>query len=75
MSTVVPQSEVLTDTGLAELLQVSTKTIQRAAKSPGFPKAFYIGRCRRWAKDTVLDFLKQHATAEAGRQLGAAAEK
>ena len=48
MPNTIPDNELLTDAGLGELLRVSGRTIQRMAQRPGFPKALYVRRCRRW---------------------------
>lgn len=60
--------KLLTDGGLAEMLGVSVRTVQRLSARPGFPKALYVGRCRRWPKESVLEFFRQCERAGSTRK-------
>lgn len=55
--------EFLTDAGLAELLHVSVRTLQRRVKDDGFPKPVQFGRCRRWDQADVVDYLRQRSAS------------
>jgi predicted DNA-binding transcriptional regulator AlpA len=59
MSSDVLNSELLTDGGLAELLRVSVRSVQRLAKRSDFPRPLRVGRCRRWPKAEVLAFFRR----------------
>jgi excisionase family DNA binding protein len=62
MNTTATKSDFLTDAGLADLLHVSVRTLQRWVKDPGFPKPLQLGRCRRWDRDDVLAYLHRRKT-------------
>ena len=48
----------VTDAGLAEMLQVSVRTLQRRVKDAGFPKPVQFGRCRRWDQAEIVEYLR-----------------
>ena len=58
--------ELLTDAGLAEFLRISTRTIVRRLKDPDFPRPVHIGKCRRWRKAAITEYLSAKES-EAGR--------
>ena len=58
MSPVVAEPEYLTQSGLAELLQVSVRTVQRLSKQAGFPEPISIRNCYRWSRAEVVNFLQ-----------------
>lgn len=51
-------TDILTAEQVAELLQVSPKTVRETAEKhwPGFPRAIRIGRLKRWWKQDVIDW-------------------
>lgn len=61
MSITATKSAFLTDAGLADLLHVSVRTVQRRTKDPGFPQPLQLGRCRRWDRADVLAYLHRRA--------------
>jgi predicted DNA-binding transcriptional regulator AlpA len=63
-TTTLDNVTLLSDSGLAEMLGVSVRTIDRLNKRPGFPRPLKIGRCRRWARDEVLAFFRGESAAE-----------
>ena len=44
----ITEDEYLTQGGLAELLRVSVRTVQRRARHPHFPEPICLGRCYEW---------------------------
>jgi predicted DNA-binding transcriptional regulator AlpA len=64
MTPVITEPEYLTQGGLAQMLQVSVRTVQRKSKQPGFPRPICIGRCYRWSKAEVEDFLRENRGEE-----------
>ena len=56
--------KLLADGALADMLGVSVRTVERLAKKPGFPRPLKVGRCRRWARDEVLAFLRGEPAVE-----------
>ena len=58
MSITTTKSAFLTDAGLADLLHVSVRTVQRRIKDAGFPQPLQLGRCRRWDRGDVLAYLR-----------------
>ena len=61
------QPELLADSGLAELLRVSVRTVQRLAKRADFPRPIMVGRYRRWPKDEVLNYLRNGKCGAEGK--------
>lgn len=51
------EPELLSTAGLAQLMQVSLRTVQRLAKTAEFPRPVRIRGCVRWSKDEVLNYL------------------
>ena len=70
------EGEYLTQGGLAELLRVSVRTVQRRARHPNFPEPICVGRCYRWPKNEVLERVDQkmtsafHAVADLAEETG-----
>ncbi len=60
MTPVVTEPEYLTQGGLAELFHVSVRTVQRKARHPDFPRPICIGRCYRWSRAEVEEFLRRN---------------
>lgn len=56
---------VLTAEQVAEMLQVSPKTIREDAekKWKGFPRAIRIGRLKRWRPQDIEEWINQKAAA------------
>jgi predicted DNA-binding transcriptional regulator AlpA len=63
MNMTTTKSDFLTDAGLADLLHVSVRTLQRWVKDPGFPRPLQLGRCRRWDRRDVLGYLRRRTAA------------
>lgn len=61
------EPELLSTAGLAQLMQVSLRTVQRLAKTAEFPRSVRIRGCVRWSKVEVLNYLKS-LKAEAAKQ-------
>ena len=59
MTPVATEPEYLTQSGLAELFQVSVRTVQRRSQDPDFPKPVRVGRCHRWLRAEVEDFFRK----------------
>ena len=55
----ITEPEYLTQGGLAQMLQVSVRTVQRITKRPNFPRPICIGRCFRWSKAEVEEYLRR----------------
>jgi predicted DNA-binding transcriptional regulator AlpA len=64
MTSVVTEPEYLTQSGLAELFQVSVRTVQRRSQDPDFPRPMRIGRCYRWSRAEVEDFFRKDRDEE-----------
>jgi predicted DNA-binding transcriptional regulator AlpA len=64
MNTTATKPAFVTDAGLADLLHVSVRTLQRWVKEPDFPAPLQLGRCRRWDRDDVLTYLRSRTTGK-----------
>ena len=61
-NTTLPEAEALTDAEVAALLGVSKRTVHtRAAGDRTFPASVRIGRCRRWLRVEILEWLAKRA--------------
>ena len=54
--------ELLTTAGLAQLMKVSLRTVQRLAKDADFPRPLRIRGCVRWDKAEVTAYLESLKT-------------
>ena len=54
--------ELLTTAGLAQLMKVSLRTVQRLAKEADFPRPLRIRGCVRWDKAEVTAYLESLKT-------------
>ena len=64
-NTTPPKAEALTDVEVAAILGVSKRTIHtRAASDRTFPASVRIGRCRRWLRAEILEWLEKRAVRD-----------
>ena len=56
--------ELLTTAGLAQLMKVSLRTVQRLAKDADFPRPLRIRGCVRWDKAEVTAYLESLKTKD-----------
>jgi predicted DNA-binding transcriptional regulator AlpA len=58
-SNIVPQSITLDLEQTAALVGVSTGAIRKWAREGTFPKGFKLNHCRRWNRQSILDWLQE----------------
>jgi predicted DNA-binding transcriptional regulator AlpA len=59
MTPTITEPEYLSQSGLAQMLQLSVRTVQRITKRPDFPRPIRFGRCYRWFRAEVEEFLQK----------------
>jgi predicted DNA-binding transcriptional regulator AlpA len=64
MNAVATEPTYLTQSGIAELYQVSVRTVQRRSQDRDFPRPIRIGRCYRWSRAEVEDFFRKDREEE-----------
>lgn len=53
------QKELVTALEAAQILGIGTRTLWRRDASGGLPQAVRIGRCKRWRRAELMDWIKE----------------